>query len=226
LNDEHVSLTHFKNSWHAISKFKPLCGVFLRLLPLCWGSLINTIDAYRRSDMKRVAIPVVTLFLTFSFSGWAHSGWDANEEKNANEALADFRKADPSMKAFFEKAQGYAVFPSVGKGAIGVGGAHGSGLVYEGGKPVGRTKLTQITIGLQLGGQSYREIIFFEDRATLDRFKGGNFEFSAQASAVAVKSGASADADFQGGVAVFTMAKGGLMFEASIGGQKFSFEPK
>jgi len=158
--------------------------------------------------------------------GSAQAGWDPSAEKKAQEAVAEFKKADPGMKTFFDKAYGYAVFPTVGKGAIGIGGAHGSGLVYEKGKVIGKTTLSQVTIGFQLGGQAYREIIFFENKGTIDRFKGGNFEFSAQASAVAATAGASADADFEGGLAVFTMAKGGLMYEASIGGQKFSFTPK
>ena len=176
--------------------------------------------------MKRLA-GVVFVVSFFAFvSNTAQAGWNPSAEKEAKEAVADFLKADPTLKVFLDKAYGYAVFPSVGKGAIGIGGAHGSGVVYEKGKAIGKSSLSQVTIGLQLGGQEYREIIFFEDKAALDRFTGGNFEFSAQASAVAVKEGASADSDFEGGVAVFTMAKGGLMFEASIGGQKFSFEPR
>ena len=156
--------------------------------------------------------------------GSVQAGWNPYAVKEAKEAIAEFKKADSKLEAFFEKSHGYAVFPSVGKGAVGIGGAHGKGTVFEQGKPVGSTSLTQITVGLALGGQAYRQIIFFKDKATLDRFKAGNFEFSAQASAVAVREGASADADFDKGVAVFTMAKGGAMFEASIGGQKFSYE--
>lgn len=154
------------------------------------------------------------------------AGWDANAEKKARDTVAAFKKTDKSLKAFFDKAAGYAVFPTVGKGAIGIGGAHGKGTVFAKGTPVGATTLTQVTIGFQLGGQSYSQIIFFKDKATLDKFKTGKFEFSAQASAVAATEGAAATADYSGGVAVFTMAKGGLMYEASIGGQKFSFDPK
>jgi lipid-binding SYLF domain-containing protein len=147
---------------------------------------------------------------------------------------------------FFDKSYGYAVFPTIGKGGIGVGGAHGKGKVYAEGKYVGDTSMTQVTIGLQLGGQAYSEIIFFEDRAAFDAFTSGNFEFGAQASAVAITAGASAQAGTTGttagasttqhdattaakysnGMAVFTVAKGGLMYEASIGGQKFSYKPK
>jgi len=156
--------------------------------------------------------------------GPVQAGWNPNAVKEAREAVAEFKKADSKLGAFFKKSYGYAVFPSVGKGAVGIGGAYGKGTVFQQGEPVGSTSLTQVTLGIALGGQAYRQIIFFKDKATLDTFKAGNFEFSAQASAVAVKEGASADADFDKGVAVFTMAKGGAMFEASIGGQKFSYE--
>ena len=139
--------------------------------------------------------------------------------------IATFKKADPGIEKFFNSAAGYAVFPSVGKGAIGVGGAHGSGELIVGGNALGKCTLTQVTVGLQLGGQSYSEIIFFEQANTIDGFKKGDFAFAAQASAVAVTAGASANAAYRNGVAVFTRAKGGLMYEASIGGQKFSYDP-
>jgi len=147
-------------------------------------------------------------------------------ERNASITISKFKTEDPTLDRFFQSAAGYAVFPNVGKGAIGVGGAYGKGVVYENGSVVGYTSLSQGTIGLQLGGQAYSEIIFFESAASLSNFKYGNMEFSAQASAVAATAGASADADFEEGVAVFTMAKGGLMYEASIGGQKFSYTAK
>jgi lipid-binding SYLF domain-containing protein len=149
----------------------------------------------------------------------------ADNQKTA-EAIANFKNSDPSMQVFFDKAQGYAVFPTVGKGGMGIGGAYGKGEVYEKGKKIGYSSLSQLTIGFQLGGQAYSEIIFFKDKATLNDFKSGNFEFSAQASAVAVTAGASADAGYNNGVAIFTLAKGGLMYEASVGGQKFSYTPK
>lgn len=135
------------------------------------------------------------------------------------------RKADPGLQKFFETAAGYAVFPSVGKGAIGVGGAYGRGELYEGGKLVGYCTLSQASIGFQLGGQKYTEIIFFENKPAVERFQSGNFAFAAQASAVALKSGASANAKYADGVAVFTMGETGLMYEASVGGQKFSYQP-
>jgi len=148
--------------------------------------------------------------------------------------------------AYFEKSYGYAVFPTIGKGGVGIGGAYGEGRVYTNGKHVGDTSMTQVTIGFQLGGEAYSMIIFFEDKRAFDEFTSGNFEFSAQASAVAITAGASASASTTGasagvsggkndattigggyykGMAIFTVAKGGLMYEASVGGQKFSYTP-
>jgi lipid-binding SYLF domain-containing protein len=162
------------------------------------------------------------------------------------ETIKVFQDAGQSGQ-FFAKAYGYAVLPNVGKGGVGVGGARGTGRVYEQGKVVGEVKMTQLTVGLQLGGQSYSEIIFFEDKRALDEFTSGNFEFAAGVSAVAITAGASASAGTGGGasagasggkndaatvggykkgMAIFTVAKGGLMYEASIGGQKFKYTPK
>ncbi|MDH4130667.1 MAG: YSC84-related protein [Gemmatimonadota bacterium] len=169
---------------------------------------------------------------TFRLHGWqllvallVASASPAFAQKGVTEAMAEFTKADPKLQKAINAAAGYAIFPSVGKGAIGIGGAHGKGWVYQGGALVGETKLTQVTVGLQLGGQAYRELILFKDKTALEDFKRGNFELSAQASAVAVTAGASADLKYNGGVAILTMAKGGLMYEASVGGQKFSYKP-
>jgi len=140
-------------------------------------------------------------------------------------AIQMARKADPGLQKFFDTAAGYAVFPSVGKGAVGVGGAYGRGELYEGGKLAGYCTLTQASIGLALGGQAYTELIFFENQTALVRFKSGNYAFAAQASAVALKSGVSANAKYTDGVAVFTMGEAGLMYEASVGGQKFNYQP-
>ena len=109
----------------------------------------------------------------------------AEVEQQAREAVAEFKKHDPSLKTYFDKAYAYAIYPSVGKGGIGIGGAYGSGSVYHKGKMIGLTSMTQVTIGWQLGGESYREIIFFENQKAFDTFKKGDLKFSAQASAVA-----------------------------------------
>lgn len=143
-----------------------------------------------------------------------------DRDRRARATLTAFEQKDSGLRQFSRDAAGFAIFPSVTKGALVVGGARGDGVVYDGnGKVIGYSTLTQGTVGLQVGGQEYSEIIFFENDAALSHFKRGNAEFSAQASAVAVDEGASADAKYADGVAIFTMAKGGLMLEASVGGQ-------
>jgi lipid-binding SYLF domain-containing protein len=168
------------------------------------------------------------------------------EEDKYEEAKQVFQKAGESA-AFFDHSYGYALFPSIGKGGMGVGAAHGKGKVYVNGQHVGDTSMTQLTIGLQLGGQVYSQIIFFEDERAFKEFSSGNFEFGAQATAVAITAAAGAQATTGGGtsagasggkndastvsggyrkgMAIFTVAKGGLMYEASVGGQKFSYDP-
>ena len=144
---------------------------------------------------------------------------------DSREAKAEFIAKDELMKSLFENSAGYVIFPNVGKGAVGVGGAAGNGIVFQKDNIIGTAKMKQVSVGFQFGGQAYREVIFFEDQAALDRFKGDKFEFSGQASAVAATKGASANVKYRNGVMVFTQQKGGLMYEASIGGQKFSFKP-
>jgi lipid-binding SYLF domain-containing protein len=161
------------------------------------------------------------------------------------DAIATFKNAGASGQ-FFKNCYGYAIFPTIGKGGLGVGGAHGKGRVYAHDKYVGDTSMTQVTVGLQAGGQAFSQIIFFEDESTFKEFTSGNFEFGAQASAVAITAGASASAGSTGGsagasagkndastvgkyrkgMAVFTVAKGGLMYEAALGGQKFKYTAK
>ena len=159
------------------------------------------------------------------------SGWKPPSDKNsvgnkASEktikALDKFKKMS-FLQPYFKNARGYAVFPNVGKGGIGIGGARGKGEVFEKGNVIGSTTLTQVSIGFQLGGQAFSQIIFFKDKKSLERFTEGNFEFGASASAALITEGANASADFNDGVAVLTFSKGGLMYEASIGGQKFSY---
>lgn len=141
-------------------------------------------------------------------------------------AILDIKSADPGIETFFENAAGYAVYPSVGKGGFVVGGAYGKGLVIVNEQVDGHTTITQASIGLQVGGQKYSQFIFFRDQVALEHFKRGNFEFGAQASAVAATAGASADANYNQGVVIFTHAGGGLMVEGSVGGQRFSYTPK
>ena len=157
-----------------------------------------------------------------------------------------FREANES-RPFFDKSYGYAVFPIIGKGGYVIGGAYGKGRVYRGGTHVGDSTMTQLTAGFQLGGQAYSQVIFFEDKRSFDEFTSGNFEFAAQAGAVAITAGASvqvgttgvsasasgtqdharhATPSYHKGMAVFTVTKGGLMYEASIGGQRFDYTRK
>ena len=143
---------------------------------------------------------------------------------DSKKAKSAFIHTDGLMKNLFEKAHGYVIFPNVGKGGLGVGGASGNGAVWEKGVIIGSARLTQVTVGLQAGGQAYREVIFFESEHAMDEFKENKLEFSAQMSAVAIKPGASANAKYDHGVMIFTQTKGGLMYEASIGGQKFSYK--
>lgn len=142
------------------------------------------------------------------------------------EAIAAFKTRDPSIKTFFENSYGYAVLPRVFKGALLVGGAHGKGEVYEQGQFAGYCSVSQATLGFSFGGEYFREIIFFRDKRDLDNFRTEEFTFSAQVSGVAVTTGAAAKADYKDGMAVFIMAKSGLMVDASLGGQKFRYVPK
>jgi len=182
------------------------------------------------------------LFAVTALFGFAATTAIADEY---DDAAATFKKAEVT-KEFFAKAYGYALFPSVGKGGLVVGGAHGDGRVYRKGAYVGDTGLTQLSVGFQAGGQVYSEIIFFENQAAFDKFTTGKFEMSATAQATAITANVSASAGTQGasatasaekskaattgtyndGMAVFTITKGGLMYEASIAGQKFSYKPK
>ncbi len=149
----------------------------------------------------------------------------AGGDSDAQAVIAKFKEKDPGLAKVFSEAYGYVVFPTVGKGGIGLGGARGKGYVYEQGRLIGRSTLTQVTIGLQLGGQAYSEVVFLRDKEAMDSFKGGKLKLDGQASAVAVTARAAVDVGYRGGVAIVTMAKGGLMYEASVGGQKFSFHP-
>jgi lipid-binding SYLF domain-containing protein len=175
----------------------------------------------------RIATKLALLLILFGAASGLYAQSESKKKEivqDSNEAKKEFVKADKEMGGLFSKAYGYAIFPNVGKGGLGVGAAAGNGAVYQGGKLVGTASLKQLSIGLQAGGQAYREVVFFQTKEAMDRFKENNLEFSAQVSAVAAASGASANAKYVEGVMVFTMQKGGLMYEASVGGQKFKYE--
>src|SRR5688500_7922716 len=154
-----------------------------------------------------------------------------SEEKKQELAAASQRQQDavvaksPTLREEVDKAYGYAIFPRVGKGGLIAGGAYGRGVVYEQGRMIGYADLTQATIGLQAGGQAYSELILFQNKESLDRFKQSQVEMTANASAGIVKSGAGASAKYEHGVAIFIMPRGAAMAEASVGGQKFTFVP-
>ena len=171
--------------------------------------------------MNTKIVIIAIFFAAFSIQGFAQKN-DVNEAKAT---INEFKETDSGISKFFSSAYGYVVFPGIGKGGLGVGGAGGKGTVFRGGGAVADAKMSQVTVGFQAGGQKYAEVIFFENAAAYDRFMGDNFEFAAQVSAVALKAGASADAKYRDGMLVFTQAIGGLMYEASIGGQKFKVEP-
>jgi len=192
---------------------------------------------------NRFYASLLSLFLALSFINARADEYDNYKYAEARKIFSNAGKSS----TYFKHSYGYALFPTIGKGGIGIGGAYGKGRVYKNGNYVGNTSMTQLTIGFQLGGQAYRQIIFFKDKRSFDDFTSGNFEFGAQASAVAITAGAAATASTAGGVstaastskndastsgtyykgmAVFTIAKGGLMYEATIGGQKFSYRPR
>ena len=159
-------------------------------------------------------------------SGWKPSK-NFNNKNKANfktiEALKKFKRIG-RLKPYFKEAAGFAVFPNIAKAGLGIGGARGNGEVFEDGKVIGSTTVTQLSFGFQLGGQAFSQIIFFQNKRDIDRFTDGNFEFGASASAALITEGANASVDYTNGVAVMTFSKGGLMYEASIGGQKFTFK--
>ncbi len=186
----------------------------------------------------------IKMVLLFSFM---FVGGQAAWANSYSEAIKVFSNAGESGR-YFKTAYGYAIFPTIGKGGLFlVGGAYGDGKVFVGDKHVGNSTMTQIALGPQFGGQAFSQIIFFEHEQAFKDFTAGNFEFSAQASAVAITAGVSAEANTGGGIAagisggrndaatasggyrkgmaIFTVATGGLMFEASLGGQKFTYVP-
>jgi lipid-binding SYLF domain-containing protein len=170
--------------------------------------------------VKRNAL-VVALFVGLACLAQSSLAQNASD---VEKTIAKYKEKDPLIAAWFDKAHGYAVFPSIVKGGMVVGGARGKGLVYEQGAQVGKATVTQGSVGFQLGGQTFSEVIFFKDKTALDDFTRGNFEFEAGVSAVAIKAGVSKGLAYNKGVAVVTATEAGLMYEASVGGQKFSFE--
>jgi len=176
--------------------------------------------------IKTFAITVLT-FIVFStvetISGQVSKNDYSVEIAKAEQTRKDFLKTDPGLQHFFDNSYGFAILPNVGKGGLVVGGAHGKGIVFEDGKPVGVTEMTQVTIGGQIGGKSYAEIIFFKSKSEYKVFITGRYEVAVSLSAVALDYGVSNNLAYSNGVAIVTKDNGGLMAEATVGGQKFSY---
>lgn len=202
--------------WQHLCKRKPGYAILYKHL------ILQTIMK-KNNIFRAEVLPLLLIGLTISVSAFSQNAKQKDLIEDSKNAEAQFVKGDSLMQSLFTNSYGYVIFPNVGKGAIGIGGAAGNGILFEKGSPVGSAKMKQVSIGFQFGGQAYREVIFFENAEALDRFKQNKFEFSAQASAVAVTKGASTNVKYRDGVMVFTQEKGGLMYEASIGGQKFDY---
>ena len=160
-----------------------------------------------------------------ALGGCASTPSDDMMARESRAALARFIDRDPGLQSWADQAHAYVVFPDVAKGGFGVGGAFGRGMVFQNGQPIGRATVSQATVGAQIGAQSFSQVIFFQDDAALRIFQRENLEFSAQATAVAATAGAAATTSYERGVAVFLLVRGGLMAEASVGGQRFSYTP-
>lgn len=145
--------------------------------------------------------------------------------REARAALQLFVERDPGLQDWINHSHGYVVFPEIGVAGLGIGGGFGRGIVFQGGQPIGQATASQATIGAQIGAQSFSQVIFFRDDAALRVFQRGNFEFAARATAIAATAGAAATTSYERGVAVFVLPRGGLMAEATVGGQRFTYDP-
>ncbi|WP_419214091.1 YSC84-related protein [Maribacter sp. X9] len=175
--------------------------------------------------MKILKSITFAMLLFLAVGANAQNSKDQKIIKDAKKAKEKLMKMEVGLDQFFSNSAGYVIFPNVGKGGLIIGGASGNGVVYENGTMIGMADLKKLSVGLQAGGQAITEIIFFETASDLAGFKEGDFEFSAEASAVALKSGVAVNAKYKDGVAVFALPKAGLMADASVGGQKFEFTP-
>lgn len=184
-------------------------------------------------SISMVRMLLMALAAAFLSSAAHAEKWDPREGSKkraeligrAQAAIADFRASDPTLKTYFDEAHGYAVLPKVTKGGAGIGGARGKGVLFRSGAPAMKVYMSQFSIGAQIGGKTYSEIIFFRDARAYEAFLDDAFEFSAEAQAIAVREGAGARSSYDDGVAIFVRDKGGVMAEASVGGQRFEVEP-
>lgn len=174
--------------------------------------------------VKSIGVIATLALMAFGFARMGDAATtDAQLVNEARQTLEQYRRADPGIDSFLQRSAGYAVFPGIGKGGLGIGAAHGTGILFEHGTPMGKVTMNQVSIGAQAGGQHFSEVVFYEVPKVLAEVKAGKAELSGDLSAVALTSRAAAKTQFKNGVAVFTASKGGLMFEASVGGQKFGY---
>jgi lipid-binding SYLF domain-containing protein len=178
--------------------------------------------------MKKTLAAILAVVFIFSLS-ITYADWDPRdreqEERAVNDTINWLLVIDPSMKVFFDQSYAYAVFPTVGKGAFIAGVGYGRGWFFEGGKPIGKASIIQLSAGAQIGGQAYSEVIFFRDKERADDFKSSQYEVGAQLTAIAVNEGTGKATTYTDGIAIFIMPKAGLMAEMSVSGQRFDFEP-
>jgi lipid-binding SYLF domain-containing protein len=174
---------------------------------------------------QKLAKLTLAAFMMMAVTLAARAADEADLKTEVNNAIARFKEVDPGMNALFQTSAGYAVFPSVGKGGLVIGGSHGKGLVFQKGQVIGEATLTEASIGAQVGGQVFSQVIFFETPAVLEDFKSGRFTMDAKISGVVAAEGVEKTARYEHGVQVFVLPKTGLMGQAAVGGQKFRFTP-
>ncbi len=175
--------------------------------------------------LNRLRASAILISTALLLAGCAATPSDDSLIRESRAALERFVDRDPGLQGWVDHAHAYVVFPEIAKGGLGVGGGFGRGIVFQNGRPIGRSTVSEATIGAQIGAQSYSQVIFFQDEAALRVFQRENLEFSARATAVAATAGAAATTSYERGVAVFIMARGGLMAEVSVGGQRFRYTP-
>lgn len=179
----------------------------------------------KNTIMKAFKTLMAVCLLLISVNVTAQNEKDKQVIIDAEKAKATLLETDPGLEKFFDTSTGYVIFPNVGKGALIIGGSMGNGVVYENEQIIGMADLKNLSLGMQAGGESHIEIIFFETKKALEKFKEGNFEFSARVSAIAADKGISKDANYSENVLVITLPKKGIMADTSVGGQKFKYYP-
>jgi lipid-binding SYLF domain-containing protein len=178
----------------------------------------------RSFAFKRLGLAATLAFVVMGLGRLGYAAQtDAQLVTEARSTLALYKQKDPGIEDFVRRSAAYVVFPSVGKGGLGIGAARGTGILFERDMPLGKVTMTQVSIGAQAGGQEFSQVVFYQTDQAVAALKGGKAELAGNLSAVALTQGAAAKTTFKNGVAVFTATKGGLMLEASVGGQKFSF---